>query len=193
MKAITLSLFLASSVLAKDFGAKNGSNWIVCSENTNCGDADHMNNTDAVCVRRMLKQISNDQSAGYINAKNVDAQLGREFINTVVSRCMTNADKDLWLEQNMVKDTTTSITASYSYVPYLPPEENNNNTGGGSSGGSTDTTTTDTTAKVQLYKTCDQGDDQACKDWFGVSGTHTALCCWKAELVDVPSSYSDSS
>ena len=73
MKFITLGLFLASSVYAKEFGSKKGSNWITCTENTNCGDADHINNSDAVCVRRMLKQISNNLSAGYTNALAVDA------------------------------------------------------------------------------------------------------------------------
>mgnify|MGYP000382926510 CR=1 FL=1 len=74
-------------------------------------------------MRRMIKQISNDSSAGYINALNVDAELGREFVNKLVSRCMNNADKDLWLEQNMVKDSVTTITATYSYVPFIQPED----------------------------------------------------------------------
>ena len=37
---------------------------------------------------------------------------------------MPFSDKEYWLGQHMVKNTTSSVTSSYLYVPYIPPTDN---------------------------------------------------------------------
>ena len=98
---------------------------------------------------------------------------------------MTNADKDYWLSMNMVKDADTTITASYSYVPYIPPPSPTTD-----HSAHTDTPKPAET-KVQLFKSCNEGDDKICKDWFGAAGKSGSVCCWRAELVDIPSNYAN--
>jgi len=105
MKTSSMAILLLTAVNAKDFGIKNGDDWMLCSEdNTNCADDNHMNQNDAVCVRRFLKQVGNTAAPDYINELSRDTFLNRTEINTLVSRCMNNADKDYWLGLNMIKD-----------------------------------------------------------------------------------------
>ena len=183
MKTTLFLIGCASAQNMKQFGARKNNDWIKCAgDNVNCADGNHMNQADAVCVSRMLKQVSNTNDPDYINARNVDGDLDRNNINNIYPRCMTNADKDYWLGQNMVKDDLTGITASYSYIPYIAPQPTNTNT---------NTVTTPTETKVQLYKTCNEGDDSVCKDWFGAAGMSGSVCCWRAELVTIPSNYAN--
>jgi hypothetical protein len=82
---------LTSSISAKLFGFKtqDGKGWITCDdEETNCSDSNHLNDSNAVCVRRIVKAVSDASNKGYIDALNEDSFLGSDYTNKLVSRCM---------------------------------------------------------------------------------------------------------
>ena len=123
MKTILiLAVLISISCVLSDFGIKSGDTWIECNdENTNCADSNHTASANSVCVRRVLKSVLDVNDADYIAAKASDSALGTSNIDTIVSRCMSTTEKDTWLTRNNVLDAPTGITASYSYVPYIPP------------------------------------------------------------------------
>ena len=43
------------------------------------------------------------------------------------------------------------------------------------------------------FQTCNSGDDSICKDWFGATALENDYCCWRFEIMEIPTEYSDDS
>ena len=102
-----------------DFGSKSKSGQrIPCGiDDPNCSKEDKMNDNDAYCVMRMIKEIGNTRSPEYINAVNADSMLATSYKDEKVYRCMNEEDKDYWLDINEIRDSDTTVTSEYVYVP----------------------------------------------------------------------------
>ena len=207
MKTSILSLFVASSFALEQFGQKDAEGaWISCDAETDCSASDKVNAVGSVCMSRFLKYIPNLKDPDYLAAVVADPELGKDFQFKFINRCSTSAQKDTFLSLNLQQDSATGILAQYNHIPYQAPEPTTTQPTTETEttdSGSTDTPTetestpeeTDTekkpAVKQQLYKSCGEGDDVSCFDWFGSTGAKSNTCCWRAELVTIPATYAD--
>lgn len=90
---------------------------------------------------------------------------------------MTNTDREAWLDMNMAEDIKTTVTSSFSWVPFIRKSTSNE-----------EGTEFD---RIKLFKECSIGDDSVCTKWFGASATSKSACCWQAELIEVPTEYNE--
>ena len=119
MKTSIISLLVASSLALEQFGQKDAEGvWIPCTATTDCASADFVNEAGAVCVSRYLKYIPNLKDPDYLAAVVADAELAKEFQFKFINRCSTAAQKDTFVNLNLIQDTPTGILAQYNHIPY---------------------------------------------------------------------------
>ena len=109
----TLVHFASFAMALPQFGYKVNYKWQACSlTSPNCPDGYY-------CVNRILRNVT-DETQAYQDLLKVDKQLGKEYYQKMVPRCIKGSEaRNLFVDLNMVRDAATGVNASYIYYPVL--------------------------------------------------------------------------